>query len=253
LTATDSDGATGTATVRLDPQTVVLSFASSPSGLGLAVGGSSSPTPFSRTVIVGSLNSLSAPSPQTSGGTTYTFSSWSDGGAQSHNITAPASATTYTATYTADSGEPPPGTTYLSDLTWTQATNGWGPVEKDMSNGDSAPGDGRTITLNGVTYQKGLGVHALSDVRFAISNCTRFKAAVGVDDEVGSNGSVVFEVYSGTAKIYDSGTMTGTSATKQVDLDISGVSDLRLVVGNANGSVAYDHGDWAEARVECGS
>jgi len=51
-------------------------------------------------VIVGSLNSLSAPSPQTLNGTSYTFSSWSDGGAQTHNITAPASATTYIASYT---------------------------------------------------------------------------------------------------------------------------------------------------------
>ena len=90
-----------------------------------------------------------------------------------------------------DAGPSRPGpaaatTTYVSDMTWTQATNGWGPVEKDMSNGESGAGDGRTITLNGVTYSKGLGVHAISDVRYAIANCTRFKASVGVDDEVGS-------------------------------------------------------------------
>ncbi len=46
-------------------------------------------------------------------------------------------------------------TTYLSDLTWTSATNGWGPVEKDKSNGDSPAGDGKTITLNGTTYREG--------------------------------------------------------------------------------------------------
>jgi fibronectin type 3 domain-containing protein len=50
-------------------------------------------------VIVGSSNSVSAPTPQTLSGTSYSFASWSDGGAQSHNVIAPAGATTYTATY----------------------------------------------------------------------------------------------------------------------------------------------------------
>src|SRR5688572_4943333 len=63
-------------------------------------------------------------------------------------------------------------TRYLSDREWTSASNGWGPVERDRSNGESAGGDGRTLALNGVTYAKGLGVHASSDVRFTLAgNC----------------------------------------------------------------------------------
>jgi glucose/arabinose dehydrogenase len=99
LTATDSGGLTDTESVRLDPQTVVLRFRTNPTGLKLAVGSSKATTPFSRTVIVGSTNSVSAISPQRLGGKTYRFRYWSDGGAQTHNIVAPASATTYTATY----------------------------------------------------------------------------------------------------------------------------------------------------------
>jgi hypothetical protein len=99
LTATDSAGASVVTTRRLDPQTVVLSFASQPSGLQLAVNAGSSTTPFTRTVIVGSTNSISATSPQSLGGTSYQFSSWSDAGAQTHNVVAPASPLTYTATY----------------------------------------------------------------------------------------------------------------------------------------------------------
>ncbi len=99
LTATDSGGLTDTKSVRLDPKTVELSFRSDPTGLRLMVGSASGTTPYSRTVIVGSNNSISAPSPQTLGGTNYNFASWSDGGTQTHNIVAPASATTYTATY----------------------------------------------------------------------------------------------------------------------------------------------------------
>ena len=99
LTATDSDGLTDTKSVRLDPKTVVLSFQTNPTGLKLAVGSSQATTPFSRTVIAGSTNSVSAVSPQKLGRETYRFRYWSDGGAQTHNIVAPASATTYTATY----------------------------------------------------------------------------------------------------------------------------------------------------------
>jgi hypothetical protein len=100
LTATDSGGLTGTASVRLDPKTVVLTFQTSPaSGFQLVVGSTSQQAPFSRTVIVGSTNSISATSPQITKGQTYQFDSWSDGGAQTHTITAPSAATTYSAKY----------------------------------------------------------------------------------------------------------------------------------------------------------
>jgi len=43
------------------------------------------------------------------------------------------------------------GVVYVSDLPYTAVANGWGPVEKDTSNGEQAAGDGHTITLHGVT------------------------------------------------------------------------------------------------------
>jgi alpha-galactosidase len=132
-------------------------------------------------------------------------------------------------------------------------TNGWGPVEKDQSNGEQAVGDGRTLTLNGAAYAKGLGAHAVSDVRYALtSTCTRFKASVGIDDEAGgSNGTVTFEVYADATKVYDSGLMTGATATKLVDVSIAGAAQLRLVVTDGGDNYFYDHADWALARIEC--
>jgi hypothetical protein len=100
LTARDAGGLIGTASVRLDPQTVVLTFTTDPEGLQAVVGSTAGTTPFTRTVIVGSSNSVSAPSPQTLGGNAYVFSEWSDGGARAHTVVAPATATTYTATFT---------------------------------------------------------------------------------------------------------------------------------------------------------
>ena len=65
-------------------------------------------------MIVGSKNSVSAPSPQTVGGHSYQFSSWSDNGAQSHDVVAPGAAATYTATYTPSTDNTPPETTIIS-------------------------------------------------------------------------------------------------------------------------------------------
>jgi glucose/arabinose dehydrogenase len=104
LTATDAGGLTDTETIELRPATVNLTFATSPPGLRLAVNGDLAASPATATVIVGSRNSVSAITPQTFGGRTHTFAGWSDGGAQSHDITAPATATTYTATFNQGGG-----------------------------------------------------------------------------------------------------------------------------------------------------
>ena len=105
LTATDPGGLSNTTTRELDPQTVDLTFGSNPAGLTLAVGSTSQPTPFTRTAILGSTLSVSAPSPQASGGTVYEFVGWSDGGAQTHTIVANASGS-YLATYRCGPGGP---------------------------------------------------------------------------------------------------------------------------------------------------
>jgi glucose/arabinose dehydrogenase len=99
LTATDSGGLTSSKTLRLDPQTVVLTFQTNPGGLSLTVNSTSAKAAFTRTVIVGSANTVSAPTPQKKGSKSYTFQSWSDGGAQTHTLTAPPAATTFTARF----------------------------------------------------------------------------------------------------------------------------------------------------------
>jgi len=93
LTATDSQGLTSTRTLRLDPRTVTITLSSSPAGRTLTLNGASAVAPFTRTVIMGSNNSISAPSPQVVGSRTWTWQRWSDGGAQTHNIVASASGT----------------------------------------------------------------------------------------------------------------------------------------------------------------
>lgn len=142
LTARDSSGQTASVTRRLDPQTVDITFASAPSGLQLVVGPSTGTTPFTRTVIVGSNNSISATSPQVANGRRYTFASWSDGGPATHNIVAGAAPATYTATFDDAGAASTPGLVAAYSF--------------DQASGTSAPdasGSGNTGTLtNGAVF-----------------------------------------------------------------------------------------------------
>lgn len=141
---------------------------------------------------------------------------------------------------------------YLSDLCDTgDATNAWGPVERDLSNGEQEGGDGGPIILQGRVYDKGLGMHAPASVGYALGGqCTRLLATVGIDAEMKSAGSIVFEVWGDGELLLATETLTGASPVVPIDLDISGVEELRLVL-NEDGGNGSDHGDWAEARVTC--
>lgn len=133
--------------------------------------------------------------------------------------------------------------------------NGWGPYEVDRSNGEQGAADGRQISIGGVLYQRGLGVHAPSDLRFNLNrSCSgSFIADLGVDDEVGDNGSVVFQVWRDGVLAYTSPTITGSSLRTTAIVPVANTAELRLVVTDAGNGVGYDHADWGGARVTgCG-
>jgi glucose/arabinose dehydrogenase len=86
--------------IEVHPATVDLSFSTYPQGFSLGVGPDLQAAPFTRTVIVGSSQSISAPSPQQQpNGQPRNFQVWSDFGAQSHNIVSPEQPTTFIAYY----------------------------------------------------------------------------------------------------------------------------------------------------------
>ena len=81
--------------------TVATTIATNPSGLQIAVDGTTTPSPQTFNWAVGSSHTISVASPISgTAGTRYVFSSWSDGGSQTHTITAPSSSATYTASFT---------------------------------------------------------------------------------------------------------------------------------------------------------
>ncbi|MGW7525843.1 NPCBM/NEW2 domain-containing protein [Streptomyces sp. NPDC054783] len=147
---------------------------------------------------------------------------------------------------------PPAGTSYLSDLPWLSATSGWGPVERDTSNGESAAGDGHPITIGGAVYSKGLGVHAPSDVSFYTGKaCSKVTADVGVDDEKGTKGTVTFEIWADGTKVASTGMLTNAMPARPLTADITGAQVVHLVVTDAGDGNDSDHADWADAQVSC--
>ncbi len=95
LTATDPAGLTGTASVTIHPQTSQLTIAASTAGMQVVLDGATAVAPLVHNSVVGSGHSIDTPSPQGNN----TFASWSDGGAQHHNIVVGAANATYTASF----------------------------------------------------------------------------------------------------------------------------------------------------------
>lgn len=149
------------------------------------------------------------------------------------------------------------GTHHVSDLDWIDESNGYGPVERDRSNGEAAGGDGRQLTIGGVTYDKGIGMHATGSLTAWLGGtCTAFRAVVGIDDEVLANpeqtGSVRFQVYGDGVLLAETPVLTTADGGVPLEVDLTGVRRLRLVADEGADGKNFDHADWADARVECG-
>jgi glucose/arabinose dehydrogenase len=108
LRATDAQGATHTVFHDVRPWTVTLRLATEPAGLQVTLDGQPRTTPLDVTAVVGIERELGVVSPLTVGSTSYTFASWSDGGAATHTISTPEANTTYTATYAVAAANTPP-------------------------------------------------------------------------------------------------------------------------------------------------
>ena len=88
LTVTDADGLKTSRSATIFPTKVNLTFNTAPAGLTLYVDGIAHTGPFVYDTLVGFHHTIEARN-QTVGTTTYTFSSWSDGGTQQHAIIVP--------------------------------------------------------------------------------------------------------------------------------------------------------------------
>ncbi|WP_345278373.1 NPCBM/NEW2 domain-containing protein, partial [Litoribaculum gwangyangense] len=134
--------------------------------------------------------------------------------------------------------------TNLSDLNWVSAVQGWGSIRKNTNL------NGNTLTINGQTFTHGIGTHAQSEIIYNLTtgDYQTFKSYIGVDDNVAttSSASVQFEIFGDENSLFRSETLTAADDAKLVEVQINGMTQLRLVV-HSMGSNSFDHADWAGA------
>jgi glucose/arabinose dehydrogenase len=100
LTATNSVGQSAVTDVIVTPTTTTITLNSRPTGgMYVTLNSDTELAPYTYTVISGSINSVGVNSPQTPSGGTATFQSWSDGGDQTHLVTATPGGTSLTANF----------------------------------------------------------------------------------------------------------------------------------------------------------
>lgn len=138
---------------------------------------------------------------------------------------------------------------YISDLVPVKPiTQGW----VGMNPGIDQSIEGNPIRVGGITYDKGLGLHADSEAVYDLNGqYTRFQAIIGIDDETQGRGDAIYRVFAtidGQKEqlIYEKAVTGGQAET--IDLSVNNVTTLRLVT-DANGSNSSDHTNWANARV----
>jgi glucose/arabinose dehydrogenase len=207
LTVTNSASLSSTVSVDLDPRLVNLTLETNPPGLNITVDGQPFAAPYTTQSVVGVIRSIGADT-QTRNGRTFTFSSWSDSGAATHDVTTPATNTTYTAVF----GTPADrvgiyrgGAFYLrNSLTTGAADNviffgqsGWLPVAGDWNN-DGVDTIGVFDPNNGVFHLRNSNTPGAASVVFAFGGAGDTPLAGRWDNTMTADGIGVFRSSNGT-------------------------------------------------------
>ena len=117
--------------------TTAITVTTAPPGLQIVVDGSTLTAPQTFLWLPDSQHFISTPTPQGLGSPRYAFSTWSDGGSQSHTITTPSSASTYTANFTAQ---------YLLTMTVNPAASGT--IQASPASPDGFYNNGSVVQLS---------------------------------------------------------------------------------------------------------
>jgi glucose/arabinose dehydrogenase len=150
LTVRDSAGLTHSSSVDVRPLTSVVRLESNVANAQLTLDGAPVTAPFTFTGVEGVIRTLGVVTPQTIGGTTHEFVSWSDGGQATHEIVTPEADTTYTALFQ------PSATNVVFSDDFEQA-RGWTLTagQNTATTGRWERGDPQATTSGGITLQQG--------------------------------------------------------------------------------------------------
>ncbi len=135
-------------------------------------------------------------------------------------------------------------TLWLDTLDLSKMTAGSGTPQARKSS------DGNPLRLGGVTYQHGIGTHAVSGLQVDLHGAaTRFSATVGVDDEKSGAGSVAFRVEVDGKTVAQTPVLHGGKDQQTLTVDLTNAKTLTLRVQDGGDGIRNDHADWADAKL----
>jgi len=106
------------------------------------------------------------------------------------------------------------------------------------------------LSLDGRVFDKGLGVHARTELDFDLGGSYEtLVATVGIDDAVRPQGLVEFRVLGDGKELCQSVRLGGEDSAKDIHIDVAGVKTLTLVADYADGVDLSDQADWGGARL----
>ena len=109
--------------------------------------------------------------------------------------------------------------------------------------------DGGPLRLGGREYAKGLAVRSRTELSYRLPEKYRtFAATAGIDDRLRPAGSVRLVIMGDERTLFD-GTLSGEDAPRAIELDVSGVSRLKLIVDFGEDMDVGDALDLCEARL----
>ena len=132
----------------------------------------------------------------------------------------------------------------VSDMNIEVTQQGWGDPHRNLSV------DNHPLTVGGVKYIEGIGTHAESVLPISLNTpCDSFITEVGVDDEVGTKGSVIFQVWGDGKLLAKSGVMHGGDKADTLSTKLKGIKQLVLIVTDAGDGIDFDHADWIDPEI----
>lgn len=139
---------------------------------------------------------------------------------------------------------------HLSDLDWESAVSGWKKVNKDSAVNLS---EKIKLKVNGEIkeFDKGIGAATNAEIVYKLDgNYTNFSTYLGTDKNYDDNRTtIIFKIFADGEEVYSSDVIRKDSEAEFVNLDVTGVKELKLVADDADKNGLGDFASWADPKV----
>ena len=138
-------------------------------------------------------------------------------------------------------------TVWLDEVGIQRFSEGLRPVEEKINYGKD------TLRVNGTPYARGIGAQSICVLAFQLDkHATNFSALVGADDKGNKDIPVTFYVVGDQKLLFESPEMRIGDAPVKVDVDLTGITQLGLVIKDKIGGVGNKrtYANWLNPKLE---